>query len=508
VNEPSHIISKKLTYGLLELLLVYSFVRNVLAAAGKPLWYDELLTLTVSFQGSWKNIIVALRAHLDAQPPLFYVIENFASHLLHNQEIALRLPSVLAFLCTLACVFVYARKRNGEVIALLCTFFLLMTDLFHHYAIEARPYSLAVACIAFALVCYQRVPSLFWTVMFAIILALGESLHYYLVFAFVPFVGAELVFLLREGKFRWQVWAALALGVAPLLIFWPLLSSQKNYYGQHFWGHFSLFAIPEIYGSFLTTGGALGFATLAVCLVGVIATRCLSARLLPGEDGGNKDSIEGTLLVLLVALPITTYILTKALHGPMQERFVLPTVLGLSLGMGCVLKFARMRGMVLASFFILMCVGIHEVSFWRSVRSPRLDNPAESVENFVQKVGYPDLPVVLSNGLTFVQFTHYESPEWKQRFLFPLDEQKELQYVGTDSMSKNLKIFRRYTPQPMPDLTEFTISNPTFLLYHEEPIHGSDWLSKYLPSVSSMQILAEDGNQVVYLVNMKEGSFN
>jgi hypothetical protein len=152
----SKTLQKRLSYGLLGLLLVYAVVRSTFAAAAKPLWYDELLTLTVASQPNWHAIIAALRAPLDGQPPLFHIIEKFAIRLARNEEISLRLPSILAMPCSLACVFVYAKKRWGELIALVCSSFLLMTMVFRYYAEEARPYSMVVACFAFALVCYQR----------------------------------------------------------------------------------------------------------------------------------------------------------------------------------------------------------------------------------------------------------------------------------------------------------------------------------------------------------------
>ena len=45
--EASRIINKKVTWGLLALLVLYALCRSVAAAAGKSFWYDELLTLVV-----------------------------------------------------------------------------------------------------------------------------------------------------------------------------------------------------------------------------------------------------------------------------------------------------------------------------------------------------------------------------------------------------------------------------------------------------------------------------
>ena len=122
----------------------------------------------------------------------------------------------------------YAKKRSGEVIAFLCTLFLLLTSLFLKYAVEARSYSLLIACIAFALICYQRVPSTWWTILLGISLAVAQTLHHYAVFAMVPFGLAEAVYFVRAHKFRWQVWLALLAGVMPLLFFWPLLVQRQN----------------------------------------------------------------------------------------------------------------------------------------------------------------------------------------------------------------------------------------------------------------------------------------
>ena len=217
-SEDSGILSQTISYGILGLLVVYSVVRSVFASATKPLWYDEILTLTVSRMDSWAARMQTFHPPLDGQPPPFYAIEHLASKLSQNQELALRLPSIVAFAFTLICLFVFCRKLAGNVVALVCAALLLTTDLFRYYAVEARPYSLVVACIAFALVCYQRVPRKIWTLLFAVALVLAQSLHYYAIFAMVPFGMAELVYSLYTKKIRWGVWAAFAVGCVPLAI--------------------------------------------------------------------------------------------------------------------------------------------------------------------------------------------------------------------------------------------------------------------------------------------------
>ena len=100
---------------LLGLLLVYAFARSVVTGTGKVYWYDELMTQLVTAQRSVSGIMDALRATLDGQPPLFYLIERLAGRVVPNQEIALRLPSAIGFVCTLLCVYIFLSRRSGRI---------------------------------------------------------------------------------------------------------------------------------------------------------------------------------------------------------------------------------------------------------------------------------------------------------------------------------------------------------------------------------------------------------
>ena len=52
-------------------------------------------------------------------------------------------------------------------------------SLFLNYAANARPYSLLMACIAFALVCYDRLPSFGWAILFGLSLAMAQGVYYF-----------------------------------------------------------------------------------------------------------------------------------------------------------------------------------------------------------------------------------------------------------------------------------------------------------------------------------------
>src|SRR5215471_11060086 len=117
----------RLAPALLGLLVVYTFMRSVVASTGKAYWLDELMTQVVTSQGSVNKIMVALRAPVDGQPPLFYVIESLASRLVANQDIALRLPAALGLACSMLCVYIFLQRRTGRATALFGATLLLTT---------------------------------------------------------------------------------------------------------------------------------------------------------------------------------------------------------------------------------------------------------------------------------------------------------------------------------------------------------------------------------------------
>ncbi len=485
------------------LLVVYAIVRSVVAAATKPFWFDELITLILSSLPSMKDVWGALWRALDGQPPLFDIIERNFAGLFQNKEIALRLPSILAFPCTLLCVFAYVRKRSGNAIGLLCALFLLLSSLFHHYAVEARPYSLMVASIAFALICYQRVASPLWAILFGLSLLLAESLHYYAIFAMIPFWAGEFVYLLSTRRFRWLVWAALVLGPVPLLLFWPLLANIRAFYGTHLFGHYGLSSIPLTYGSFFLTGGAFGFALVAVCAAGVVGARLLPGQETKSEDNG-RDPAEACLLLTFLFLPFPATVLTHLMHGAMLDRYVLASILGVVLSLACVMSLARPRVVLMFGIFVLSTLAIHEFTFWRSFHSMQLENPAAPVEALLKKAGHPDLPCVVSDGLIYVQLAYYASPEVQRRLLYLEDEQKAVQFLGTDTVDRNFPVLKLYMPVQVAPYSEFVATHRTFLLYVMDA-EGFNWLPGYLQTeASSVQVLGTAGAGKMYLITMKE----
>ena len=484
---------------LLAILLLYVFLRSVIAAAGKVYWYDELLTQLVVSQAGWKGMMAAIHAPLDSQPPLFYLIERLAAKLFANQDMALRLPAALGIVVTFACVFAYVQRRGSRTVALLSAMFLMLTAAFKYYAEEARPYSLVVACIAFALVCYQRAAAPRWAVLLAASLILAESLHYLAVLAMVPLGVAEIVETLRLRKVRWRVWLALALGPVPLLFVWKLLLLNKSYYGaHHVFAGFSFSDIPQMYGEYFQSNSQFGTAIALAALAGVAVTLLWRPTESNPEAAEISDLSEAALLLSLIGLPFFAYAFSLATHTGITARYALATVLGIALGFGFVLRRGSPRAIAVFAAFIFGAAGVGELHFWRFARGEarQVADRAMVTEQFLAQAGHGSLPVIVPNG-NILWMQHYLSPEVARRFVYLTQDTQ----VEHDTLDRGLKLAANFSPIRVARTADFTAANPEFLVYMEGAEPGQRWLtSRMLEEGWSVLQLRYDASRELYLV--------
>jgi hypothetical protein len=499
---PREAASETLAFRCFWLLLIYTFVRSLFAAAAKPLWYDEMYTVFVSHQPSWKAVWNALIVTRDGNPPGFYFIERIFSSLLANEQISYRLASILGFCCVLVCIFLVIRATDGSLRALICSAPLLLTLLFRPYAVEARTYCVVAACVAFAVLCYQNAPRWPWMVLLAASFMAAESMHYLAFFGFIPFGVAELAILVRARKIRWSVWLALAAGLVPVVALWPLASAMRRFYGTHIWSPPSLFGLANMYYLLFKIFAPLALAILAVTAILVLAStppkNKISSQQFLSEVGRRWAAIA------FLGIPAYLYVFTKVMHGVYVERYALLTVLGIPLCAAFVLRLLPRKGVAVAGAIVLIALLLQEMFLLpNAVRAARsFAPPSNAIESFVARVGHPDLRVVISDGLDYFPLAHYSRDA--SRFVFLVDPPQAAAYTGSDIVDLQLGTLRCCRPFQIYEFNDFAPRHPSFLLYS----NGSEfdwWPKRLLDDGDSLQLLAVDQNRRVYLVKMKPG---
>ena len=494
-------------YGL-YLLVFYATVRAIVAAHIKPFWLDEILTWIMAHQPNVAAIWSGIRQGVDSQPILFDLIERAAA-VFPNAEIALRLPSVAGFACVLICLFVFVRRRSGAVYGLVSAAVAMMTSLYMPYAIEARPYSLVAACVAVALVAYQRASRLRWAGLMALALATAECLHYYSVFALIPFAAAEITLSWLMSKIRWRIWIALMIGASPLAVFWPILVHLKAILGGNKWVWPSLADFVHVYGNFLNISSYLGFAVAIVCGVALfgeffaIASRKLMfdrGKPVIGPDG--KFLHEQILVAFLLAVPLLVIVAARLLHGGYMDRYVLYAVLGVPLTAGLILPRLGRRTLILFSALLVCSIAMQEASFWFFPRQPlwRLQPPAAEAESLLADAGHNNLPVVIADLFEYPVLDYY-APEPLARRLAAVTSAPDWRSGSPDQA---LTLMATYYPFKVYDFRAWHSTHPSFLLYSSLDDLQDWWADQLVHNGYDLRPIASDQSHIVFLVSSPE----
>ena len=498
-------VERATAYGL-AILLAYALVRSLVGAATTSFSYDEMCTYIIARQATVSRILSALERAADGQAPGFYLVERLFASIIPNEEIAFRLPLIFGFCITTVCLFIFVRRRSGSAYALVCAAVALMTSLFQYYATDARPYSLVVACVSIALLCYQRAPAPGWMLLMGLILAFSLTLSYYAVFALVPFGLAEFVLLLTARQLRWGVWTALACGGAALALLWPLLAQHKKVFGALPFVKANLSAIIHSYGSFFNVPPPWGMAVVAgtalFILTIIVSPQGVRTRT---ESQANTPLHEYVLVLALLGLPVISYILAKIVHSGLTERYVLSTVLGAPLALAYILPRLERRSLVVVVGFFISLFSVQEAVFWKAHkdRLTRFESPAVSVERLVSLAGYPDMPVVVSDGLEYLAIAHYATPPIAKRFVCLVDVPASLVFADDDVMDKELIILRSFAPLRVWDFADFASQHHAFLLYSSNGSGGDPhdwWTARLVRDGYTVRVVAADHRQSVFLV--------
>jgi mannosyltransferase len=161
-------------------------------------WYDEAYvpvhTLHAGLGATLESVV-----HRENTPPLWYVLIWGWSRIFGTGEVALRLPSALAGIATVALAWGIGQELAGRRVAIATAALVAFNPLLVWYSQEARAYGLFVALAALAMWCWLRAdaePTRGRLAAFAASGAAALATHYFAVFLLAPMC----LWLLRPRK--------------------------------------------------------------------------------------------------------------------------------------------------------------------------------------------------------------------------------------------------------------------------------------------------------------------
>ena len=441
-----------LTFLLLSVAVCYVAFTTA-RAWHKPFWYDEIFTLTVAQQHGLGRMWAAEIAGFDFNPPLGYLLTEAARHIPIRQELAVRVPEILAYLLAVVCcsLFVAARLPLMYILPVVC--FMLLSE-GYDYSYEARPYALVLACGAAAMLAWQAAAThgvssarrRLALLLLGIALAAALLAHCYAVILYFPIVAGELWRSWRRRRLDMGIWLVLGLSAFPLVLYPALLSASHSVgFGV------SIFApsARRFLGAyaFLLRRAALPVGVIFAPLV-VFAIR--KSALMPASMARLlKTAPEHELVAacLFALNPAIAFIVARTLHSGYIPRYGISGALGFALLLAFasfVLSANRQRWALWIGIGTLVWFTgsfVLAARHWQQEAKDREFNQTQ-----VQVAANIGRPIVISDGRTFVEFSFYFPATLSQNLFFLFDRNLAISHSGSEIPDTPLSIARAWLP--------------------------------------------------------------
>lgn len=458
----------------LAIFAMFYLAVTLVASRLKPFWYDELATYYISRLPDWNTIFTALAAGADLNPPTLYFFTRISHTLLGANEVSTRLPATLGFLVLLLSIYSFLVPRVGRPIAFAAMAFPTVTGAYN-YAFEARPYGLMLGCLGLALLAWQRNKPL----LLGAILWLAVTTHAYSFLAIGPFLLAELVTWRRTGKPRWQYLVALAFPFTALAMYIPLLGNHNKVLLENDTFRPGLDSLPHFFHTILNP-------TLFPLLI-VLAFAIWTARPTEQTESATQEDLALTAGFLLI--PIAAILLATGVTRIFFDRYGLPGVIGLTFLFAWLMARLNSRQAPALATILFAIWTVASVVPYDALKSAMRSNwqpdpPLESIR--------PDLPAVISNGISFLPIAHYAPKTFSDRLHFLLDREAAVQFTGSDALDVAYPIMKKWYQFPghIDLYKEFLARRQPFLLIGPST-NTLDWLTKkLLADGATVKILA------------------
>jgi 4-amino-4-deoxy-L-arabinose transferase-like glycosyltransferase len=467
----------KQVWVLAILATVVYFAGSIATDFGRPLWYDEIFTRYISHLDTPALIWQALTMSVDNQPYPFYVITHYSQRLFGDNAFAIRFPETLAFAVMCVCIYVFTRVRTNRLCAMGAALFPFSSGALY-YATEGRPYGLELGFCGLMLVCWQAACGARHRKIalagLAVSVAGAVSSHYLAVLLLIPIGLGELTRIAMRRRWDFAVWAAMAAGLTPLLVYLPLIRATRIY-TANFWAPPSFVSFVDCF-KWLQTPAIVPALVVAFALVTAKSTRsAINEKHADEKQHAARVPLwEGVAVAAFVFLPVYQVAISPV-TGVLLARYVLGMVAGAGILFGFAFyRAGRSAPGVAFAFAITMGVtfGISELNNLRPY--PPLREAV--VRTLLDRSAGSGLPVVVTEAQDFLDAWNLEDEAGRQRLFYIVNDGKTGSTARPDSDDIELPRLQRIVPVPVFAPDEFVRLHPTFLVAEAR----QTWLIPYL----------------------------
>jgi hypothetical protein len=470
------------------------FAVTAAIAARRHLWNDELFTYDFAHLPSLHAVWDQLATGVEQTPPLFYVLTRASLAAFGHNNIAIRLPAMVGVFVACCCVyFVVARRASATAGAAAALVVLATVAL--PYGYEARPYGVVLGLAGAALLCWQLradTGSLAAVAALAFVLACGVSIHYYAALLVVPIAAADAARAVARRRVDVAVAVALAVGLAPLLAYRPLIHGARRF-SHSFWTTYDWSSSWTFFAWLLRTPAVpprIGTSVL-VALVAIVVVAALVVL--------RSVTPEVAAAVAFLLLPLLAVALAKTVTGAFTERYTLSAVLGIAVLGGLALdrlgSWWRPLPLVVVVLLAAYCARA-AVYDYRDV-SGDLSRQRATIQFLDQTRS--SLPIALVQPHDILELSHYAPPALRRRLVYLASPALARRYLGTDSTEDGVVVLSGFSDATMHRYRRFVQSGKRFLVF-ADPGNGRGWLTQALAADNvPLGVVARHAGATLYI---------
>jgi Dolichyl-phosphate-mannose-protein mannosyltransferase len=456
----------------LAIFSIVYLVAEICGNARRAFWLDELVTSYLADLPSFPRIWTLIAQGIELNPPLPFWITWAIHHTLGRGEFLTRLPAVLGFWLMCLCLYHFVRRRTDALHGFLALLFPLFTYTAWN-ANTARGYGLLLGFSGLALLCWQLatdgVRRPLALVGMAVAIAGAVSCHYYALYVAGALALGEAVRTLDRKRLDIAVWAALAAGISPMALYWPLFRAASQ--AMHtFWVHPSIESMYRSYADVLGPTAIILFLflALAVWMPDLNRTEWRPATLRRHEL---------VTILMLTAMPLAVYLSTFVAPVGFYTRYVQPVVLGATV---LVAMFAYRIGGASDRFrklWVTLLVWFCFLPWTLWQISKIFVTPQPEILHSLNIDREPNLPVVVDSDNDFLVSYHYAAPGVRARLYMLADVPSAVQYLGGDTSLRSLQLVQTFRDVHVVDYHRFIAAHREFFLARTE---GASWIAQKL----------------------------
>jgi hypothetical protein len=473
-------------------------VLTIQLAKRKLIWTDEFFTLYLSRLDP-RELWAALLTGGDQHPPTFYLMHQLFLRNFGENPWALRLPAVLGFLLMMLCVYQFVAKRTSVAYGLVAMLIPLAT-IAHEYAYEARGYSLLLGFLALAVVCWQQAGE--QRRRTAVIVGLTAGLtggvlsHYYTVLLLPAIAAAELVRSSRCRSWNPGVWLAMCTPIVPLTAFRPVIKSSSGF-AATFWEKASLSEIHLYYENILGSGITCILCCFAIA--GLYRMLCYRDRSAAPTDSKTFPVEEIVLGIVLAGAPVMAYLFGKTITGVFAWRYAIGGIVGLAIlfGFFC---FRVFRGSAIAAWLIVfVTVACFSITARMNIHTLAAKQAGLwDLIDWLAHTGNDSEPLIIGDSQSFYALSYYSSPAVKARYVYLVDPQRSLKYLGHDTPDRSLSALYPWFGLNVKPYASYIGSHPDMTVWIPPNPKWSWLLSALIDDGEKLDVIGRKGTSILF----------